>query len=65
MNCLICSGIMNFEAFVSSAAEGGPWAYEGWRCVYCGDIIDPVILRHRILSRTRELVSMGKDRGPR
>jgi hypothetical protein len=62
MNCLKCSGMMNFETFVSCAAEGGPWTYEGWRCVYCGDIVDPVILRHRIRTRTQELVSIGKDR---
>jgi len=63
MNCLKCSGMMmNYEAFVSGAAEGSTWAYEGWRCIYCGDITDPIILRHRKKARDRYAVSVGKDR---
>jgi len=23
------------------------WFYPGWRCVHCGEIIDPLILRNR------------------
>ena len=65
MNCLKCSGMMNYEAFVSGAAEGSTWGYEGWRCIYCGDIIDPIILRHRKKARDRETVSVGKDRDRR
>jgi hypothetical protein len=62
MNCLKCSGMMNFEAFVSGAAEGSTWTYEGWRCIYCGDIIDPIILRHRKKSRDRVTISMERER---
>jgi hypothetical protein len=62
MNCLKCHGNMNYEEFVSGAAEGTSWAYEGWRCIYCGDIIDPIILRHRQKTRDREAVSVGKER---
>jgi len=62
MNCLKCTGSMSFEEFVSGAAEGGAWAYKGWRCVHCGDIVDPVILRHRKRARNREIHWVGKDR---
>jgi hypothetical protein len=32
----------------SNMTEGAvPWFYAGWRCLYCGDIVDPLILRHR------------------
>lgn len=62
MNCLKCRGTMNYEAFVSGAAEGSAWAYEGWRCIYCGDIIDPVILRHRKRPRNPEAVLIGRGR---
>jgi len=65
MNCLKCSGMMNYEAFVSGTAEGSSWAYEGWRCIYCGDIIDPIILRHRQKARDPDAVSVGKCRVPR
>jgi hypothetical protein len=27
---------------------GGTESYQGWRCLICGDIVDPVIFLHRI-----------------
>ncbi|HUK55287.1 MAG TPA: hypothetical protein VLY20_01360 [Nitrospiria bacterium] len=62
MNCPKCGGRMNFEEFFSSATEGTSWAYEGWRCIYCGEIIDPLILLNRKGTVNRKTVSMGKER---
>ena len=43
MKCARCHGKMYAEKFYS---QNG--AFHGWRCLICGDIIDPVILLHRI-----------------
>ena len=49
VSCQRCNGRMAFEKFY------GPNSYFfGWRCVICGDILDPVILLHR-LSRDAKL----------
>ena len=42
-NCQRCNGRMAFEKFY-----GQNNVFFGWRCVMCGDILDPVILLHRL-----------------
>ncbi|HEX9756957.1 MAG TPA: hypothetical protein VGB26_04055 [Nitrospiria bacterium] len=54
MKCPKCKGLMNFEAFVNIEVESMPWSYEGFRCIDCGEIIDPVILRNRRMSKTHD-----------
>jgi hypothetical protein len=48
MLCPRCGGVMSREYFISR--EGGSTAqpYEGWRCISCGEVIDPLILRNRM-----------------
>ena len=41
--CQRCNGRMAFEKFY-----GKNDFFFGWRCVICGDILDPVILLHRL-----------------
>jgi hypothetical protein len=38
-----CHGRMTFEKFYGQHSS-----FFGWHCVMCGDILDPVILLHRI-----------------
>jgi hypothetical protein len=47
MKCQKCGGWMSFEHFLHTENEGIPWSYEGWRCVYCGEVVDPLILLNR------------------
>jgi hypothetical protein len=42
MRCHRCGGCMVFEKFYGENSS-----YTGWRCMTCGDILDPVILLHR------------------
>ena len=49
MICRRCSGRMKFEIFYG---PGDPFC--GLRCLLCGDILDPVILLHR-LSRNPQI----------
>ncbi len=43
MHCERCHGRMGFEKFY-----GRNNSFFGWHCVICGDILDPVILLHRL-----------------
>lgn len=42
MKCEKCGGIMAYERFFDPFEE-----YLGWRCIFCGDIVDQVILKNR------------------
>jgi len=43
MNCRRCGGRMIFEKFYDINS-----VFFGWHCVICGDILDAVILLHRL-----------------
>ena len=42
MRCNRCNGPMAYEVFY-----GADGTFFGWRCIVCGEIIDPVILENR------------------
>ncbi len=42
MNCNRCGGMMTYERFYGPHEQ-----FLGWRCVYCGEIVDEVILENR------------------
>jgi hypothetical protein len=46
MQCPRCQGTMIVDYFVDMATSGEMWM-PGWRCLMCGEIIDPVIEHHR------------------
>jgi hypothetical protein len=43
---------MVIDHFIDMEESGGLWL-RGWRCVTCGEVVDPMIMRHRLLSRSR------------
>lgn len=53
MKCERCRGIMVSEEFYSPDGE----MFSGWRCIFCGEIVDPVILRNRKIQKTRPIPS--------
>jgi hypothetical protein len=55
MRCYRCEGSMTYEKFYG--AQDHFW---GWRCVLCGDVIDPTILENR--SGLRASVAAGVRR---
>ena len=55
IHCQRCKGRMVFEKFYGKSG-----AFFGWRCVICGDILDPVILLHR-LSQDADLAIPEKE----
>jgi len=42
MNCNRCGGVMTYERFYGLHEH-----FSGWRCIYCGEIVDEVILENR------------------
>ncbi len=43
MKCYRCGGLMVFEKFFGISED-----FYGWRCLFCGEIIDKVILENRL-----------------
>lgn len=55
MHCQRCNARMAFDKFY-----GRDSYFFGWRCISCGDILDPVILLHR-LSQDPDLAIPEKE----
>jgi len=49
MNCERCTGQMTYENFYGWESDA-VWFYPGWRCVHCGEVVDPVIYLNRRLN---------------
>ena len=56
MHCNRCGGVMTYERFCGPHEQ-----FFGWRCVYCGEIVDEVILENRQWLR-KEIVLVNKRR---
>jgi hypothetical protein len=60
MKCPRCAGWMSHESFEDLRDDTGVLSFTGWRCLFCGEIIDPLILENRrshrgpIQSKTRK-----------
>ena len=46
MRCQRCQGCMISDHFMDILNVSGEIDFEGWRCLNCGEITDPVIVRH-------------------
>ena len=42
MKCHRCSGVMVYEKFYGNCD-----CFWGWRCIFCGEIVDQIILENR------------------
>ena len=47
MECLRCHSAMVRELFTDREYDAGPGVFVGWRCIICGAILDPLILKHQ------------------
>ncbi len=57
MKCIKCGCLMSYEKFYDNAD-----AFDGWRCICCGDIVDNVILSNRPKRNTLRLRSTKLQR---
>ena len=54
MKCHRCRGAMVYDKFYGFEEQ-----FMGWKCLVCGEIVDPVILENR------ELMSVGQGKNLR
>jgi len=47
MTCKRCQGRMARDHYLDIEQSGGEWWVEGWRCINCGHVFDPVVERNR------------------
>ena len=47
MTCRRCQGCMTKDHFLDLQESGGEWWLEGWRCINCGHVFDPVLENNR------------------
>lgn len=56
MNCRRCRGLMCAVDFLVSATTAKDEWRCGWRCIICGEIIDPVIVWNRMRTKPQRLI---------
>ena len=47
MGCPRCHNLMVEETFVDLQVSPSVSSFTGWRCMSCGEILDPIILQNR------------------
>ncbi len=47
MRCPKCNGMMFQERFKNLLEDSISFSFRGWHCIFCGAILDPVILENR------------------
>jgi hypothetical protein len=57
IHCQRCHGLMGVEKFY-----GQHTSYFGWHCFICGDILDPVILLHRLTGDAKLPIPDSEDK---
>ena len=50
--CLRCRGAMVYDKFHGSQEQ-----FMGWKCLICGEIVDPVILENRQLMGAGQVIN--------
>ena len=48
MICARCKGFMVLDDLIDLQESFVPMWMRGWRCIACGNIVDPLIIRHRL-----------------
>jgi hypothetical protein len=51
MKCERCGGFRLWFHFMNRKGSAAWWEYDGWLCMNCGEIIDPLILLNRNTQR--------------
>jgi hypothetical protein len=55
--CLRCSGTMVYDKFYGLQEQ-----FWGWKCLICGEIVDPIILENRQLMRAGQGINVPRAR---
>ncbi|HEX9136175.1 MAG TPA: hypothetical protein VF905_04415 [Nitrospirota bacterium] len=55
MRCTKCKGLMVVDDLIDMRESYHSMCMRGWRCVACGNVVDPLILRHRMIQEAGAL----------
>jgi len=55
MHCTKCNGFMVVDDLIDMRESYHPMWMRGWRCVACGNVVDPLIVRHRMIQEAGAL----------
>ena len=61
MQCTRCDGFMVTDNLIDIRESSIPMWMKGWRCVSCGNIVDPLIQRHRMIQQAGASRLLGKE----
>ena len=61
MQCTRCDGLMVTDNLIDIQESSIPMWMKGWRCVSCGNIVDPVIQQHRMIQQAGALRLLGVE----
>ena len=51
MKCVRCKGFMVLDDLIDLQESYVPMWMRGLRCLSCGNVVDPLILRHRMIQQ--------------
>jgi len=49
MKCTRCDGLMIVDYYIDMEDDQGTHWLRAWRCMACGEVVDPGILRRRLV----------------
>lgn len=49
MTCQRCDGLMVVDHYIDMEDDSGHLWLRAWRCITCGEVLDPRICRHRLI----------------
>lgn len=64
MHCTRCEGLMVTDHLIDIQESFGPMWMRGWRCVSCGNVVDSLIQRNRMIQhsqRSRVTVASAEE----
>ena len=61
MHCTRCDGLMVTDSLIDLLESSVPMWMKGWRCVSCGNIIDPLIMKHRMIQQAGAMRLLGTE----
>ena len=63
MTCTRCQGCMAKDHFMDLLESSEDMWLAGWRCLNCGNVLDPVMERNRLAQGKTAVVSTGQAPG--
>jgi len=61
MECTRCDGLMVADNLIDIQESSIPMWMKGWRCVSCGNIVDPLIQQHRMIQQAGAVQLLGTE----